>query len=242
MPAPVNKCIDELGTALAETHRFRLARHGACISSWEVLHSLPGRLRVRDLRLKDQPETAGRLELELRGRPGVLSASARSLTGTLVLQFNPNVLRQADALRLLDQAVAALARRHGHRLDARQCPMVDGAGLARRGAGGPVSAAGSDSVQRGFAAGQQRAELLPGLAAIASPPGRFARALRGHRYRHLGDRRLYRGQRHDAVPAFTGNSPAAEWPLPAIMPCRVPCNDPCRRPGLPPTASSSMSP
>jgi len=108
---PANDALTRLGIPLAERQFFRLTRYGTRISTWEVLHALPGRMRVRDLGLQNRPELARRLELELRTQPGILSVSARSLTGTVVLRFDPTLVRQADVLRLLDQSMKGLATR-----------------------------------------------------------------------------------------------------------------------------------
>jgi hypothetical protein len=61
--------------------------HGA--EPLELLHLLPGRLRVYSAALRADPERAAALQAELRARPGVRSARVNPLTGTALVFFEP---------------------------------------------------------------------------------------------------------------------------------------------------------
>jgi hypothetical protein len=54
-----------------------------------LLHWVPGRLRLRSAALRGHPERAAELEARLRSRPGVRSASANPLTGSVLVLYDP---------------------------------------------------------------------------------------------------------------------------------------------------------
>jgi hypothetical protein len=53
------------------------------------IHSIPGRLRVHVPGIKGNSAGARRIEASLRQVKGVLSAEARELTGSIVIQYDP---------------------------------------------------------------------------------------------------------------------------------------------------------
>ncbi|HEY3966161.1 MAG TPA: hypothetical protein VGM05_16490 [Planctomycetaceae bacterium] len=91
-----------LPTGLTAGTKFRLSRRGARLTAWELVHELPGRLRVRDLRLQGDPQQAGRLATSLRLLRGVQSATASSLTGSVVIHFEKATIDRDAVLSYLD--------------------------------------------------------------------------------------------------------------------------------------------
>ncbi len=92
-----------LPDGLAPATTFRLARRDRRLSTWELVHEIPGRLRVRDLRLHGDSQQAGRLTASLRLLRGVRSASASTLTGSVVIHFDQAVIDRDALLSYLDQ-------------------------------------------------------------------------------------------------------------------------------------------
>ena len=58
----------------------------------EVLHAIPGRVRLRVRGLKGDAVGARRLEREVASMPGVKVAAANAKTGTLLLQYDPRIM------------------------------------------------------------------------------------------------------------------------------------------------------
>lgn len=55
----------------------------------EVVHRVPGRLRLALHGLKRQPRRARRVERAIAGLPGVTAASASPCTGRVLIQYDP---------------------------------------------------------------------------------------------------------------------------------------------------------
>jgi hypothetical protein len=65
------------------------------------LHALPGRLRIKILRIKHLPARALQLEAQLRQVAGIIQVKANPLTGNVLVRHDPDRLPQ-------DQVLAAL--------------------------------------------------------------------------------------------------------------------------------------
>ena len=96
------------------------------------VHSLPGRLRVRITRLKNNPQQAERLKAVLAARPDVLSVESNELTGGAVIRFDH---RQTSAGAILDYLEELGYRRVGEAATA--------TGKDSRGSSGVIERAGT---------------------------------------------------------------------------------------------------
>jgi len=99
----------EPGNALAERlylgrmrPLLRIFRYGSAVSTWEVLHQLPGRVRVRHDELLRQRAAVRHVEHELGCVFGVESARASAATGSVLIQFRAEQLRLAQLLQILE--------------------------------------------------------------------------------------------------------------------------------------------
>ncbi|MBS0262324.1 MAG: hypothetical protein JSS02_10270 [Planctomycetes bacterium] len=101
-PVPALLATDELLPSLASASRFRLSRRENRLSTWELIHSLPGRVRVRDWRLVGDSQFAGRLVTSLQHCAGVRKATASTLTGSVVIHFDRHALDGRRLLAFLD--------------------------------------------------------------------------------------------------------------------------------------------
>ena len=87
---------------LAGRSRVRLVRRGKSLSTWDILHDLPSRLRVRDVGLAPGSLALEQLRLELAGTAGVKKATVSRLTGSIVVQFDPALIDRDGILTRLD--------------------------------------------------------------------------------------------------------------------------------------------
>ncbi len=65
------------------------------------LHETPGRLRIKIPELKRNPDRCRKVQYLTEDLVGVDSVSANVVTGSLVVNFDPNVTRSEEILRLL---------------------------------------------------------------------------------------------------------------------------------------------
>lgn len=80
------------------------------------VHHVPGRLRVRVPRVKNNPEYGRVVETSIAGMEGVSAVQANPVTGSVIIHYDPRTA-EVSALfaRLADHGLAtetAIARRH----------------------------------------------------------------------------------------------------------------------------------
>src|SRR5262249_34699568 len=74
-------------------------RHGALLSTWELRHALPGRLRLRHPCLRGRRGVIDAVLEELAALPGVLECRASFYTGSIVILHDPQRLGADELLR-----------------------------------------------------------------------------------------------------------------------------------------------
>jgi soluble P-type ATPase len=84
-------------------------RYGAVLSTWEVRHALPGRLRLRHRGLLGHRGIADVLREELATVPGVLDCRVGLHTGSLVVVYDPRRFGRDRLLRLCESALQKAA-------------------------------------------------------------------------------------------------------------------------------------
>ena len=82
------------------------AKHRFFTDKWEVVHELPGRLRVKHKALFRRKEVCQLVERDLMSVLGVDNYKTRSTTGTVLIQFDQSKLRKDQILRILDRAIS----------------------------------------------------------------------------------------------------------------------------------------
>lgn len=90
---------------------LHVRRYGRVLSTWEIRHSLPGRLRLSHPGLRGRRGLAETLVEELTCVPGVLECRAGVYTGTLLVRHDPGRLDRDDVLRLCESALHAAEHR-----------------------------------------------------------------------------------------------------------------------------------
>lgn len=84
----------------------RLSRNGQHASTWQIVHELPGRLRLKHPALYRRKEVCHGIERELMSVLGIDNYKARSSTGTLLIKFDPTKLRKDQVLQILERAIS----------------------------------------------------------------------------------------------------------------------------------------
>lgn len=93
----------ELGTS----RRVGLRRVGARLSTWTVRSELPGRIRLYNEAIVRRRELCQAIEREFMNTLGVDRYATNELTGTVLVHYDPKVIRGDQIVELLDQAVLA---------------------------------------------------------------------------------------------------------------------------------------
>src|SRR5262245_2095604 len=91
--------------AKGELHLFRT---GSIISSWEIKHEIPGRLRVRNEALHRKAEVCQAIERELMSVLGIESYKASPLTSTVLVIYNEQQLRRDQIVEILHLALSRI--------------------------------------------------------------------------------------------------------------------------------------
>lgn len=76
-------------------------------ASVAILSSTPGRLRLRIVAAKRSPSAAARARTSLAAHPGVKSADANHLTGTVLVTYDSNATSPWSIKRTVELATAA---------------------------------------------------------------------------------------------------------------------------------------
>jgi cation transport ATPase len=107
-PSPAS---DELYLNAPTGAPIRVHRYGSVLSTWEVRHDLPGRLRARHPSLRRRRGAAVAVVEELVGTPGILDCRIGLYTGSLLVVHDPRRIGRDDVLALCEAAL--------HRAEAR---------------------------------------------------------------------------------------------------------------------------
>lgn len=86
----------------------RLGRNGMHATTWEIVHEIPGRLRLKHPALYRRKEVCQEIERELMSVLGVDSYKTRSSTGSLLVTYNVKELRKDQVLSILDRAISRI--------------------------------------------------------------------------------------------------------------------------------------
>ena len=78
-------------------HRFRTT-----LTTWEVVHDEPGRLRLRHEALRGDRVLADRLEIQLRGVPSIRIVVPSVGTGHVVIRYDSSLMSPSDLIRLAE--------------------------------------------------------------------------------------------------------------------------------------------
>ena len=83
---------------------LRIQRFGTTLTTWEVIHDRPGRIRLRHQAIYRDPALARRLHDTIENAAGVIECAVWPVTGSVLIRFNPDLTSASYLLRTLDQA------------------------------------------------------------------------------------------------------------------------------------------
>jgi cation transport ATPase len=101
-PAEAFAAADRLFLRPAGDGAVRVTRLAGGLTSFEPVHRLPGRVRLRHPALLSRDRLCRDIEHTLAAQDGVLDAEASARTGSLLLVFDESVVDLADLLALLE--------------------------------------------------------------------------------------------------------------------------------------------
>jgi hypothetical protein len=74
----------------------------------EIVHALPGRVRLKIAGLKGDPALAGEAQTKLGGVPGIKETEANPITGSLLILYDQNQLMSLESLARLSEILTQL--------------------------------------------------------------------------------------------------------------------------------------
>ena len=105
---PADAAMPSAGSILRDLTRpfglLRIERFGATLTTWEIIHQRPGRLRLRHLAMRGNPAQARRVHDATLHVPGVAECTVRAVTGSVLIRFDPDSTDALHLLRILDHA------------------------------------------------------------------------------------------------------------------------------------------
>lgn len=78
------------------------------IQGIEIVHALPGRVRLKVARLKGDPALAGEAQIQLKGVPGINEIEANAITGSILIHYDKEQLMSPEPLAALSGTLSAL--------------------------------------------------------------------------------------------------------------------------------------
>ncbi len=84
------------------------SRVGDAVTNWEFLHQIPGRIRLHHPLLLKRSTVCTEIETAVSNTVGVRSCSARSLTGNVVIEYDPECIALSRLLIIADTVLSGL--------------------------------------------------------------------------------------------------------------------------------------
>ena len=85
------------------TGRIRIQRFGTTLTTWDIIHDRPGRIRLRHQAIHRDPALASRIHGIIENIAGVIECVVWPVTGSVLIRFNPDLTSASYLLRILDQ-------------------------------------------------------------------------------------------------------------------------------------------
>jgi cation transport ATPase len=85
------------------TGRIKIQRFGTILTTWDIVHDRPGRIRLRHQTIYRDAVLANRLRSAIENFIGVIECAVWPVTGSVLIRFDPNLISAAYLLQLLDR-------------------------------------------------------------------------------------------------------------------------------------------
>jgi heavy metal translocating P-type ATPase len=89
---------------------WRVERHGDLLSTWEIAHELPGRIRFRNRLIRRKMALCRAIDRAVTRLAGVIGCTTSPHTGSAVIVFDAGRVRRREIIRALDQALVDAER------------------------------------------------------------------------------------------------------------------------------------
>ena len=86
------------------TGRIRIQRFGTTLTTWDIIHDRPGRIRLRHPAIHRDLALASRIHDTIENVVGVIECAVWPVTGSVLIRFNPDLTSASYLLRILEQA------------------------------------------------------------------------------------------------------------------------------------------
>ena len=106
--------------------RIKIQRFGKVLTTWDIVHDRPGRIRLRHETIRGDTALAHRIQEVIENVSGVIECAVWELTGSVLIRFDPGLTNASRLLRILDRARQTPASPDGKLLN----PKPLGFGLA----------------------------------------------------------------------------------------------------------------
>lgn len=83
--------------------RVVFKRYGEKLANWEIIHQLPGRLRLRHPLLHRQEEYCYRVEKALYNTPGVENPKVNAATGSVLVTYDETALSKEQLIEIMEE-------------------------------------------------------------------------------------------------------------------------------------------
>jgi cation transport ATPase len=84
--------------------RIKIQRFGKVLTTWDIVHDRPGRIRLRHETIRGDAILARRIQEDVENGSGVIACSVWQLTGSVLIRFDPGLTNPSRLLRILDRA------------------------------------------------------------------------------------------------------------------------------------------
>lgn len=93
--------------------RVRIQRFGAILTTWDIIHDRPGRIRLRHQTIYRNAALANRLRAVIENLAGVIECAVWPITGSVLIRFDPDLTSAACLLQVLDHVKYTCIARAG---------------------------------------------------------------------------------------------------------------------------------
>jgi cation transport ATPase len=105
MPAHANVVTKYLKQDLKQaTGLVKIQRFGTTLTTWDIMHDRPGRIRLRHHTVYRDAALANRLRGVIENMAGVIECAVWPVTGSVLIRFDPGLTSAAYLLQVLDRA------------------------------------------------------------------------------------------------------------------------------------------
>jgi cation transport ATPase len=86
------------------TGRIKIRRFGTTLTTWDIIHDRPGRIRLRHHTVYRDAALANRLRGVIENLAGVIECAVWPVTGSVLIRFDPDLTSAVNLLQILDRA------------------------------------------------------------------------------------------------------------------------------------------